>query len=104
MPPLADPQQCTVTTVQRVLFLLQYLVWEGIQLGYTIPNIQVGSTIAPEHWHVGRTLAGIQLQRGSIRDEHIGGEQIHIPPGPYGPALRDGLWQTSVTVSVSHCR
>jgi len=46
--------------------------------------------IAPENWCVGETLGGFQLQRGSIRDEHLGGEQTHIPPWPYGPASRDG--------------
>ena len=51
---------------------------------------QAGPSIAPENWYVGETLAGFQLQRGNIRDGHFGGEQIHIPPGPYGPALRDG--------------
>ena len=54
------------------------------------PLSQAGPSIAPENWYVGETLAGFQLQRGSIRDGHIGGEQIHIPPGPYGQALRDG--------------
>jgi len=58
---------------------------EGIT-GYTAP-------IRPdwaENWHVGGALAGLQLQRVSIRDGHIGGEQTHLPPGPYGPALRNG--------------
>ena len=59
-------------------------------MGFTAPLGQSGPSIAPENWYVGETLAGFQLQRGSIRDGHIGGEQTHIPPGPYGPALRDG--------------
>jgi len=54
------------------------------------PLGQTGPSVAPENWYVGETLAGFQLQRGSIRDGHIGGEQTHIPPGPYGPARRDG--------------
>ena len=60
--------------------------------GHTAPTRQTGPFIAPENWYVGETLAGLQLQRGSIRDGHIGGEQTRIPPGPYGPALRNGLW------------
>jgi len=54
------------------------------------PLGQTGPSIAPENWYVGGTLADLQLQRRNIRDGHIGGEQIHIPPGPYGPALRNG--------------
>jgi len=46
---------------------------------------QTGPSIAPENWYVSGTLAGLQLQRVSIRDGHIGGEQTHIPPGPDGP-------------------
>ena len=49
------------------------------------PLGQIGPSIAPENCYVGETFL-----QGSIRDGHIGGEQIHIPPGPYGPALRDG--------------
>jgi len=43
-----------------------------------------------ENWYIGGTFAGLQLQRVSIRNGHIGEEQIHIPPGPYGPALHNG--------------
>jgi len=52
------------------------------------PLSQTGPSIAPENWYVCGTLAGLQLQRVSIRDGHIGEEQTHIPPGPYGLALR----------------
>jgi len=45
------------------------------------PLGHTGPSIAPENWYVGGTLAGLQLQRGNIRDGHIGGEQTHIPPG-----------------------
>ena len=44
------------------------------------PLGQTGPSIAPENWYVGETLAGFQLQRGSIRDGHIDGEQTRIPP------------------------
>jgi len=54
------------------------------------PLSQTGPSIVPENWYVGGTLAGIQLQRESIPDGHVGGEQTHIPPGPCGPALRNG--------------
>jgi len=58
--------------------------------GTQLPLGQTGPSIASEKWYVGETLAGLQLQRGSIHDGHIGVEQTHIPPGPYGPALRNG--------------
>ena len=41
------------------------------------PPDQTGPSIAPENYYVGGTLAGLQLQRGNIRDGHIGGEQTH---------------------------
>ena len=57
----------------------------------TRPSVgQTGISIAPENWYVGGTLAGLRLQRVGIRDGHIVGEQTHNPPGPYGPALRNG--------------
>ena len=49
-----------------------------------------GPSIAHENWYFGATLAGRQLQRVSIRDGHVGGEQTLIPPGLDGSALRNG--------------
>jgi len=37
------------------------------------PLDQAGPSIAPENWDVDGTLAGLQQQRGSIRDGHVGG-------------------------------
>ena len=54
------------------------------------PHGQAGPSLS---WHVGGTLAGFQLQRGSIRDGHVGGEQIRIPSEPDGPEFRDGCVQ-----------
>ena len=53
-------------------------------LGQTEPSsrLKIGTLARP--------LPAFKKQRGSIRDGHIGGEQSHIPPGPYGPAIRDG--------------
>jgi len=50
----------------------------GIPIGVHGPHSASGPSIAPENWYVGGTLAGLQLQRGSIRDGHIGGEQTHM--------------------------
>jgi len=52
------------------------------------PLGQTGPSIAPVNRYVGETLAGFQLQRGSICGGHVGGEQTHIPPGQHSSPSR----------------
>ena len=81
---------CRGLSAQHLVGVSMVSIGRHPNWGTQPPLGQTGPSIAPENWYVGETLAGFQLQRGSIRDGHIGGEQTHIPPGPYGPALRDG--------------
>jgi len=73
---------CRGLSAQHLFGVSMVTIGRHPNWGTQTPLGQTGPSIAPENWFVGETLAGLQLQRGSIRDGHIGGEQTHMPPGP----------------------
>jgi len=81
---------CRGLSAQHLVGISMVSIGRHPNWGTQHPLGQTGPSIAPEKRYVGETLAGFQLQGGSIRDGHSGGKLTHIPPGPYGPALRDG--------------
>jgi len=65
----------------------------GIPIGVgTLPPLgQTGPSIAPENWYVGETLPAFNCSEEVFAMDILAESRLTIiPPGPYGPALRDG--------------